>query len=594
MPGLPLRVSRPRQTDAAESMPPVSKRTHHHSALWHRIVARIRRPHLRIFIISFGEHIRSNTVEHGRDFLSMNLRLPALSRAFWADLPHDALASIVVFLVALPLCIGITIASNAPTGSGIVTGIVAGLVVGWIAGCPLQVSGPAAGLTVIVLEIIREQGLEAFSAIVLAAGLIQILWSWLQLGQWFRAVSPAVIHGMLAGIGALIFASQFHIMIDDLPKGTGLDNILSLPTAVWKGLADDDSTPLNHHLAARIGVLTIGTMVMWNMVIPKRFHVLPAVLMGVAVATAVSAILDIPIQRIAVQDDLLAIIHLPSVQTLSHLFDTSILAEALGLAFIASVETLLSASAVDQLHTGTRTRYNRELLAQGVGNTVCGIIGSLPMTGVIVRSSANVQAGARTRASSVLHGLWLLLFVSFLPSVLRLIPTASLGAVLVYTGYKLMNFDILSELKKHGRSEVVIFFVTMGTIVTVNLLTGVIFGLALALAKLLYTTQNLEAFFAHDPATGTLTLHLQGIATFVSLPRLASTLETVPPCAELHVDFASLRHIDHACLNLLKNWQRQHEAKQGKVMVNWDKLQGVSYASRQTVRESTWWQKWLE
>jgi MFS superfamily sulfate permease-like transporter len=512
----------------------------------------------------------------------------------FADLRHDALASVVVFLVALPLCIGITIASGAPTGSGIVTGIVAGLVVGWLSGCPLQVSGPAAGLTVIVYELIREQGLEAFGVIVIAAGMIQILWSWLQLGQWFRAVSPAVIHGMLAGIGALIFASQFHIMIDDLPKGSGLENILSLPAAVWKGLSDDESTPMNHHLAARIGVLTIATMMFWNLVLPKRFHVMPAVLMGVSVATAVSALLEIPIQRIEVQDDLLSIIHMPTLQSLSHFLDTDILAEALGLAFIASVETLLSASAVDQLHIGPRTRYNRELLAQGVGNMLCGFLGSLPMTGVIVRSSANVEAGAKTRASAIFHAVWLLVFVSFLPSVLRFIPTASLGAVLIYTGYKLMNFSVLPELKKHGRGEVVIFFATMGTIVFVNLLTGVIFGLALALAKLLYTTQNLETFFAHDAATGRLTLHLQGIATFVSLPRLAATLETAPTFAEICIDSTSLRHIDHACLNLLQNWQQQHEANHGKILVDWDKMRGVSYAGRQGLRNASWWQKWLE
>ena len=513
----------------------------------------------------------------------------------WAGtLRHDAPASIVVFLVALPLCIGITIASGAPTGSGIVTGIVAGLVVGWISGCPLQVSGPAAGLTVIVYELIREQGLEAFAVIVIAAGLIQILWSWLQLGQWFRAVSPAVIHGMLAGIGALIFASQFHIMIDDLPKGSGLENILSLPSAFWKGLIEDDTTPMNHHLAARIGVVTIVTIVCWTLVLPKRFHVMPAVLIGVSAATTVSVLLEIPIQRIEVQDNLLSIIHLPTHRSLAHFFDTDILAEALGLAFIASIETLLSASAVDQLHTGPRTRYNRELLAQGVGNVLCGFIGSLPMTGVIVRSSANVEAGAKTRASAIFHGVWLLVFVSFLPSVLRFIPTASLGAVLVFTGYKLMNFAVLPELKKHGRGEVLIFFVTMGTIVFVNLLTGVIVGLALALAKLLYTTQNLEAYFDHDAVTGKLTLHLQGIATFVSLPRLAATLETTPPYAQIHVDAASLRHIDHACLNLLQNWQVQHEANRGRVLVDWEKMRGASYAGRQALRQGSWWQKWLE
>ena len=166
----------------------------------------------------------------------------------------------------------------------------------------------------------------------LLGGAMQLAAGLLKLGQWFRAVSPAVIHGMLAGIGALIFASQFHIMIDDLPKGSGLENLLSLPAAVWKGLLEDDSTPMNHHLAARIGVLTIGTMVFWNLFLPKRFHVMPAVLMGVSVATAVSVFLDIPIQRIEVQDNLLAIIHVPSFQSLTHLFDTEILAEALGLA----------------------------------------------------------------------------------------------------------------------------------------------------------------------------------------------------------------------------------------------------------------------
>jgi MFS superfamily sulfate permease-like transporter len=520
---------------------------------------------------------------------------PPVTPSPWlSTLRSDAPASVVVFLVALPLCIGITIASGAPTGSGIVTGIVAGLVVGWLSGCPLQVSGPAAGLTVIVFELIREQGLEAFAVIVIAAGLIQVLWSWLQLGQWFRAVSPAVIHGMLAGIGALIFASQFHIMIDDVPKGSGLENILSLPSAFWKGLIDDDSTPMNHHLAARIGVLTVGAMLCWTLVVPKRFHMLPAVLIGVSTATVASALLEIPIQRIEVQDNLLSIVHLPTLRSLSHFFDTEILAEALGLAFIASIETLLSASAVDQLHTGPRTRYNRELFGQGVGNIVCGVLGSLPMTGVIVRSSANVEAGAKTRASAILHGLWLLVFVSFLPSVLRFIPTASLGAVLVFTGYKLMNFGILPELKKHGRGEVLIFFVTMGTIVAVNLLTGVIVGFALALAKLLYTTQNLETFFARDSTTGALTLHLQGIATFVSLPRLAATLETAPPGADIAVDATSLRHIDHACLNLLQNWQLQHEANHGRVMVDWDKMRGASYAGRQNIRHTSWWQKWVE
>src|SRR5512146_2280034 len=177
-----------------------------------------------------------------------------LSPTVWTNLRHDALASVVVFLVALPLCIGITVASGAPTGAGIVTGIVAGILVGWIAGCPLQVSGPAAGLTVIVFEIIREHGLEAFGVIVLVAGLMQVVWSWLQLGQWFRAVSPAVIHGMLAGIGALIFASQFHVMLDKKPIGSGIQNFSGIPAAVM----DTFSAGGPSLQALYIGLLTIA------------------------------------------------------------------------------------------------------------------------------------------------------------------------------------------------------------------------------------------------------------------------------------------------------------------------------------------------
>ena len=509
-------------------------------------------------------------------------------------LKRDLLSSIVVFLVALPLCIGITVASGAPPGSGIVTGIIAGLVVGWLAGCPLQVSGPAAGLTIIVWELIQEYGFEKYSVVVLVAGAIQILAAWLRIGHWFRAVSPAVVHGMLAGIGALIFASQFHIMIDDAPKGSGLVNVMTLPRAVMKGIFSDGDASTNHQEAAWIGMLTIGAMIAWSLAIPKRFHVVPAVLVGVVLATATTAWFQMPLAHIAVQDNLLAVVHLPNLDMLGHLLDTTLLAEALGLAFIASVETLLSATAVDKLQHGPRTRYNKELFAQGVGNMLCGGAGVLPMTGVIVRSSANVEAGAQTRFSAVFHGAWLLLFVSFLPAVLRLIPTASLGAVLVYTGYKLMDFRVLKDLRVHGRSEVTIFFVTMGTIIFANLLTGVLVGVVLALAKLLYTTQNLESYFAHDSNSGKLTLHLEGIATFVSLPRLAVTLEQIPPFAKVQVRFESLRHIDHACLELIENWQHQHESAHGTVDINWDKLRGLSHQGRKEPRAQTWWQKLLD
>jgi MFS superfamily sulfate permease-like transporter len=491
------------------------------------------------------------------------------------DVKRDVLASMVVFLVALPLCMGIAIASGQPPGAGIITGIIGGLVVGWLSGCPLQVSGPAAGLTVVVWELMQTHGRQHLGLIILLGGTIQIAAAWLQLGHWFRAVSPAVIHGMLAGIGLLIFAGQFHVMIDEAPKGSGLANLLTLPEAVWKSLLTDNDQATSHHEAAGIGLFTIGVIMLWTKFAPRRLGLIPAVLVGVACAAGLAQASHLPVSYVSVRDDLFGVIVLPSISDLSHFLDTSLWAEALGLAFIASVETLLSATAVDQLHTGPRTRYNRELFAQGVGNTLCGLLCALPSTGVIVRSAANVHAGAKTRMAAVYHGLWLLLFVSLLPFILRLIPTASLGAVLVYTGYKLMNLEAVRELRAHGRSEIWIYLATTATIVAANLLIGVLVGIGLALAKLLYTTQTLEAGYAHDLRTGRLTLELNGIATFVSLPRLARTLEQAPPLAHILVRINGLRHIDHACLNLLESWQRLHEGTGGAVEIPWDRLRNL-------------------
>src|SRR5262245_16024004 len=184
---------------------------------------------------------------------------PAGRALAWKD---DVLASVVVFLVALPLCMGIAIASGLPPAAGIVTGIIGGLIVGVLSGSPLQVSGPAAGLSVLVWELVREHSPGTLGLIVLLAGAIQLAAGLLQLGQWFRAVSPAVIGGMLAGIGVLIFASQFHVMVDDAPKGGGLENLLAIPEAIWKGVAPPDGS--SHHLAASVGLLTIVALVTWK------------------------------------------------------------------------------------------------------------------------------------------------------------------------------------------------------------------------------------------------------------------------------------------------------------------------------------------
>ncbi|MDA1051181.1 MAG: SulP family inorganic anion transporter [Planctomycetota bacterium] len=621
---------------------------------------------------------------------------------------QDALASVVVFLVALPLCMGIAIASGVPVAAGLITGIVGGIVVGLLAGCPLQVSGPAAGLTVIVYEVVQRFGLEMLGVIVLMAGAIQVVAGILKFGQWFRAVSPAVIKGMLAGIGVLIFASQFHVMVDDKPKGSGIRNLVTIPQAIWKGMAlpefnsrevrqfrtemlrtvgglhrrqvnlnervaervphpentekptqssdantenaqvdlsdlateqaqitqalvvvgsrlTDFETPAgssqktmriseaassaisqseaalaaleqggvedlrlqvdaatslealmaqqkNHHLAAYLGILTIAVILLWQGFAPKKLKVVPAPLLAVVLATLVAAILAVPVFYVEIPNNLWSEVHFPSLTVLSAAPWVALFQAALLIAVVASAETLLCATAVDQMQQGPRTRYDRELFAQGVGNMVCGVLGALPMTGVIVRSSANVQAGGRTRLSAILHGVWLLIFVAGLAFVLRLIPTASLAAMLVYTGYKLVNPQSVRELRKYGWSEVAIYAATVGTIVFADLLTGVLVGIGLAAAKLLYTFSHLAATLEPNPDTNKVTLTLQGAATFVRLPRLASELEKVAARAELHVDFQHLDYIDHACLDLLMNWAKQHESTGGKLVIDWASL----------------------
>ena len=490
------------------------------------------------------------------------------------SLKHDLLASIVVFLVALPLCMGIAIASGVPSEKaaavGIITGVVGGLVVGFLAGAPLQVSGPAAGLSVLVFELGQQYAWETVGIIVLIAGAIQLVAGVLRLGQWFRAVSPAVINGMLAGIGVLIFASQFHVMVDDAPRGSGLSNLLSIPDAVWKSLQFDES---RHYWAALTGLTTIVTIVLWNSLPWARLRALPGPLVAVLLATALAEICRFPIQRVSLPDNLLAAIETPAQESLRRALDWSIFAAGLSLAFVASAETLLCAAAVDRMHKGPRTRYDRELIAQGVGNSLCGLLGALPITGVIVRSSANVQAGARTRVSAILHGAWLLLFVTALPTVLERIPTASLAAILVFTGYKLVNWKVAQKLWGYGASEVLIWAATLVSIVVVDLLTGVLIGIALSAAKLLYTFSHLVVRISDDPARRRTVIYLEGTATFVSLPKLAAALESLPHNREVHVQFDRLAYVDHACLELLMYWQEQYTAAGGSLTIDWKSVE---------------------
>ncbi len=631
---------------------------------------------------------------------------------------RDALASVVVFFVALPLCMGIALASGAPVAAGLITGIVGGLVTGALAGCPLQVSGPAAGLTVIVYEIVQRLGLEMLGLAVLVAGGFQIAAGALRLGQWFRAVSPAVIKGMLAGIGVLIFASQFHVMVDDKPRKTGLENLLSIPEAVWKGvgvphlakleerefrtramktIADlahqqvllrthvrehvpfheaVDETPelksiivedlaelaadqqqisaelarlgdeltavvvkvgpsphltraqealadsqarsaaaeaalrdgravdavhtqaasvaaidaasgrlKNHRLAALLGILTIGVIVAWQKLAPKSLRLVPGPLIAVCLATTLAALYALPVFYVEVPSSLLKEIRWPTATLFATAPWAEIVKSGLLIALVASAETLLCAAAVDQLSPTSRTNYDRELASQGVGNVVCGLLGALPMTGVIVRSSANIQAGGKTRLSAILHGVWLLVFVVAFAWLLAMIPTSSLAAMLVYTGYKLVDLKSIRKLWDVGSGEVGIYFATLTTIVVEDLLTGVIVGVVLAAVKLLYTFSHLKIRIDHDARENRFVMHLAGAATFVRLPQLAAALEQIPENTELHVELDRLRYVDHACLDLLTNWATQHESTGGRLVVDWDTLHASFRRDAPTIEE---------
>jgi len=232
---------------------------------------------------------------------------------------------------------------------------------------------------------------------------------------------------------------------------------------------------------------------------------------------------------------------------------------------------LLCATAVDQLHAGARTKYDKELTGQGVGNMLCGLIGALPMTGVIVRSSANVASGGKTRLSTILHGAWLLLFVAVLPFVLNYIPRAALGALLVHIGLKLINIKQLKKLWKTSRSEAMIYIITALVIVCVDLLAGVVVGILLSAAKLLKRFSHLQLDLRQE--NGVTHLDMEGAATFLRLPTLAAKLEEVPASSELHVGFQHLTYIDHACLDLLMNWEKQHKSTGGKLVMDWKTLE---------------------
>jgi MFS superfamily sulfate permease-like transporter/mannitol/fructose-specific phosphotransferase system IIA component (Ntr-type) len=475
----------------------------------------------------------------------------------------DFLASMVVFLVALPLCIGIAVACGVPAEYGLVTGIIGGIIVGVASGAPLLVSGPAASLIVLVNDVIADHGLIALGPVVALCGVWQIFAGVFKLGQWFRAVAPAVIQGMLIGIGVIIFTSQLHVCLDADPARSFLENVVTLP----KSLSGDFLAPL------LISAISIGLIATWPKFRPKKLELVPGQLVALVVVTIGAQVLASDVRFLEMSPNFFDGLAPPALADYRMLLSTDLVVISLVFAFVASAATLLTANAIDQRQNFSKADYDKEMLAQGIGNTLTGFVGALPMTGVIVRSSVNVDAGARTRRSTILHGIWILLFVVAAPQLLELLPRASLGAILVYTGYRLIDVKAMKALYQQGRSELAICLITLFGVVLLDLFTGIIAGLAVAILKIVWTFAHLEIKGERGASEGIYDLHLLGSATFLQVPRLARALDDVPDDCELHVHIDWLDHIDHACLQLLSTWSESRESGgRAGMVVEWDEL----------------------
>ncbi|MEV1077494.1 SulP family inorganic anion transporter [Streptomyces sp. NPDC050211] len=465
-------------------------------------------------------------------------------------LSTEITASLVVFLVALPLCIGVAVASGVPPELGIISGVIGGLVVGAIRGSTLQVSGPAAGLAALVAETVAEHGVAMLGVIVLCSGLLQIILGLVRLGRLFQAISLAVIQGMLAGIGLPLMFSQAYPMADAKAPGTPIENMAGIP-----GLLGDILTDRQAMTAALLGVVTIALSFLWKKV-PGPLRKIPAALIAVGIGIAVAALPGVDVKTLQV-GSLLDSVRPPGGEQFAGLADAAIITSVLTFTVIASAESLFTAAAVDRMHSGPRTRYNTELMAQGAGNTVAGLLGALPITAVVARSSANVQAGAKTRLSRTLHGLWLLAFALLVPQVLALIPVSVLAGVLVHSGWKLFAPEEFPKMWRQDRGEFVVMTVTTLVIVATALLEGVIVGLGagIVLAALRMSQTVIRQHIEEDTAK----VVMAGNATFLRLPQVIEALEAAAASGRprIRLDLTGVTHLDHACRNQIEEFTAQ-------------------------------------
>lgn len=391
---------------------------------------------------------------------------------YFEDIKNDFSSSLVVFLVALPLCLGIALASGVSPVQGLLAGIIGGVVIGPLAGAPLQVSGPAAGLVVVVFTIVKEDGVGGLALATLIGGLIQITGGFLKKGELFKLIPLSVISGMLMGIGTLILFSQFHMLFDQNPASSFFGNLKILPKTFSAIIQNPQLLILP----------TLGLLVLlgWEFLKEKRKISIPSQLVAVVSISVIGFFIPFEIKMVQISENILAKIGDGIIINNFPGFSINVLIDGIVLGLIASAESMLSTGAVSNLKPEAEVHYSKELFAQGVGNCVAGFLGAIPVTGVIVRTSANIEAGARSRWSAILHGIWLLLFVAIGSNLLRHIPLSVLAVILVIIGLKLMNPKKLwTSLTVLNYDNLILIGTWLG-IIFLDLLSGVCVGIGLA------------------------------------------------------------------------------------------------------------------
>ncbi|HOZ52015.1 MAG TPA: SulP family inorganic anion transporter [Chitinophagaceae bacterium] len=496
-------------------------------------------------------------------------------------LKNDLPSGLVVFLVALPLCLGISLASGAPFFSGLISGIIGGVVIGSMSGSKLSVSGPAAGLAALVLAAITNIGaFDLFLCAVLIAGIIQILMGLGRLGGIANYFPSSVIKGMLTSIGILIIAKQIpHAVGYDRDEKGNLTELFPFGNEDWHELIQ----PLQHIDIGvfAICIISILIMLLWDRpFIKNRVKFIPGALVAVVLSILINEILKASNSSLIVGTDHLVQIKAASspAEFLSfftlpdfHGFTNSkVIITGIMIAIIASLETLLSIEAVDNLDPERNvTNTNRELFAQGIGNMVAGLIGGLPITSVIVRSSANLHAGAKTKLSAIFHGLLLLVCVVSIPKLLNLIPLSSLAAILLLTGYKLCKLSVFSQMIKNGKYQYIPFFVTVATIIGIDLLglykpfkgegllIGVIAGLVAAFGAVLHGNIRNSYYFHKENhhENDKIKIQLAEEVSFLNKASIRQTLDHLPENAIVTIDASNTSYIDFDVLEIIKEFK---------------------------------------